>query len=372
MNIRKILWIGLVINQFAPIDKIVTAPLIYLQTKTINTSKTGLVFKNSIIVSFLCLIGFFLSSSRNLLLLFPFLFILLAELTNLSQNQKKYHYLKIGLTINILYGLISILLWTGGVNIGGSITQLGRGLSFIKGPSGFSPTLQVYGTLCVVWLIFDYISYRKIRPFAYIVILALVLTLNRASFILLFLFFLTYKPYTANLILLLTILLLALIPDIYFAASSVSTLQSREELRYGAFLSYWTSTDPIIILFGKGTHLTSVEIASKTIWERTYIENGLDFIFHSYGVMGFIIYLCYVGRLIYKCLCRKLFKFSLIVSYYYLVEQIFTNEFLSSSFCIFTILTLYVIKNSNSDDKSTKYRSPSSFDGLVWFRQSSL
>lgn len=93
--------------------------------------------------------------------------------------------------------------------------------------------------------------------------------------------------------------------------------------------------------------MTSEKIARHTIWGRQYIENGWDFIFHTYGFIGFIVYTCIIMALLYVVWKRGARKFFILIIYYYFVEQILTNEFLASSFCFFTTTILVLSKKNN-------------------------
>lgn len=351
---KDVCWIGLIINHGIPIDKIIVFPLLYFQLDKLNRQKRKRYGNNFTIICFICLLGFIFNSQHNFLILYPLLFLLLAVISCDNSNyHAEYKYIKLGILLNTIYGLFSVVLNLIGIDIGGSISLLGRGFEFLKGPSGFSPTLQVYGTLSVTWLFFDFLQHKRLRWLSILFILSVILTINRASFILLFLFFLYIRPKSAFLILLTIIIFLLLNTDLYNTLTSNSTLQSRSELRYGAYLSWWTSTDPLVIFLGKGTHLTSEAIAKKTIWERTYIENGLDFLLHSYGIIGLMVYIIFIGKLIYMAFKKHLYRFSIVIIYYYLIEQVFTNEFLSSSFCIVTIMILSTIHQFHKNEKPT-------------------
>ena len=288
----------------------------------------------------MCLLGFINSSNPNVLIIYPLLFIFLSILT--ANKEQDFSLLSLPIKLNIIYGLLSMALAMIGIHTSGCINQLGRGFVFIPGPLGFGSTIQVFGTLCISLILILIATKQSRSPWMYVACFAIIVSLNRASIIFLYLILLLYRPKTALIIAIGMMVVIMIVEPIQDFLFSASTLNSRQELRQGAQLSYWSSHDPLIILFGKGTHLTSDSIAYKTIWERRYIENGIDFLFHSYGCVGFVLYLGFIGYVCIRTLKIKAWRLCIMALYYLTIVQTLTNEFLSSSFCFFmsTILML--------------------------------
>ena len=323
MKKYKLYWTLLTINAGLPLDKLVVfilSILYYFQNSKSFRAKALVVFCILFMLAFTSFIG---NAEANV---------------KLIQNS---------LLVSIFWGIFSAILALIGIHTIGSLSLIEKGMPFLFAPVGFSPTVQVYGTLCVCWLIIAMETKQKRGWVFYLVLIASILTFNRATWIFLFLLLTIYhKKYAIGLFFIGAVIVscIELVQNVLF---SISTLSSRGELRAGAELSYWKSNDFFVYLFGKGTHLTSEKIARHTIWGRQYIENGWDFIFHTYGIIGFIVYTCIIISLLYVIWRRGAGKFSILIIYYYFVEQILTNEFLASSFCFFTTIILILSKKNN-------------------------
>lgn len=344
---EKLLWTLFNINQPIPLDKICVFILIltyYPKIETIN--KTKIIVAYFLLFSLIS-VSFLINSNRNFLIFYPLIFSLSAAI--ISNTRINLKLIQDSLLLNIYIGLIlSILATLLNTELPGTLSLIEKKLPFFYAPMGFCPTLQVYGTICIAWIIIAFETNQKKTINFYVILLSSIITLNRATLLFLLIVFFIYKTkLTTITVLIIAAILLSqdFIREILFSSS---TLSSRSELRVGAELSYWNSKDFIIHLVGKGSHITTEEIANKTLWGRTYIENGLDFIFHSYGIIGFIIYNLTIIFLIIKAIINKRAKFILLIIYYYYIEQFLTNEYLTFSLTYISIITLVLIKKQEA------------------------
>ncbi|MBM6845365.1 hypothetical protein [Phocaeicola plebeius] len=348
--LKKITWILLTINQaFIPIDKLISLPLLgYYFYK----GKSPLKYKY-LLFSILTLLFIFTTiwanPNSNILLIFPVIFGLLAFLV--YDSEEDINIIQKALLLNIYFGLLSAILQTIGFSLIGNKSLYEKGLPFLYAPVGFSPTLQVYGTICITWLMIAFEKKQSLSFNYFIVTIATLYTLNRATLITFFLLLFIYKrKFALSLIITVLITILAT-PFLKENLFSTATMESRGDLRLGADISYWQSNDILIYLIGRGTHFTTEEISNLTFWGLSYIENGVDFIFHSYGIIGFILYISFVLTIIFTIYQNGKLHLILLVVYYFLIEQQFTNEFLSSSFCLFTASILLLSKNNIGNKK---------------------
>lgn len=343
----KLSWTLLTINVPIPFDKLYVLILggyYYRKGDKSICAKILIIFTLITAIAFL---SFILNSTRNLLIFYPILFTFTAIIAGITE--KNINLIQTALLPNIYYGIISAIIATCiGSELPGTLSLLSKGLPFIYAPMGFSPTLQVYGTLCIAWLLISLELKQKKNINFYIVVFSSILTFNRATWIFLFLLLLIYNRKYAILGIIAGIICIVSIDFIHESLLSSSTLESRDDLRVGAAISYWNSNNLIVYLLGRGSHLTIEDIAERTIWGRQYIENGWDFIFHSYGIIGFIIYTNAVLYFIYIMIKRGYKKFILFIIYYYFIEQILTNEYLTSSLSIITS-TLLILSNSEKE-----------------------
>lgn len=361
--IKQTIWMLLTINQaFIPIDKLISLPLLgYYFYKGQSAKKFNYLFFSTLTLFFV-LITIWVNPNSNILLIFPILFGLLAFFV--YDSEEDINIIQKALLFNIYFGLISAILQTSGFPMVGNKSLYEKGLPFLYAPVGFSPTLQVYGTLCITWLM---IALEKKQPLTFnyiIIIIATLYTLNRATLITFFLLLFIYKRKFATSITIIILVTILAIPFLRENLFSTATIESRGDLRLGANISYWQSNDILIYLIGKGSHFTSEEIANLTFWGLSYIENGVDFIFHSYGIIGFILYISFVLTTIFIIYQNGKPHLILIALYYFLIEQQFTNEFLSSSFCIFTTSILLLSKQNNIPNQNSHHEKNSMLSSL--------
>lgn len=347
-NIEDILLLGLTVNTILPIDKY--SVLLYLLVKCINGFR--LTYGQGILlfsIGCVALESFWINYPASNREIFYPIFFLAASFFFIKSNISLLKVRNI-FFVNVLFGLICAILANIGVGNPYSRTLLEKGLPDLFAPLGFSPTNQVFGTFCVLHLIISF-EYRKFDWTFFVTIIALVLSFNRCSIIFLFIILYIYRRKVLYVILCTIVIAFIKWWKELEVLLSTATLGSRDELRYGVTLSFWRSKDTMVYLFGRGNSNTTDKIAAKTIWERSYIENGLDFILHSYGFLGLLVISIALVTLFLWIYQKKEWKFLIFFLYYLLIEQWMTHEFLASSFMFFMgIITMLVeqktIKNS--------------------------
>lgn len=248
------------------------------------------------------------------------------------------------LSINILFGLVAAIAASLGFENEFSYSLREKMLPYIYAPYGFSPTQQVYGTFCILIQIISF-EYKKYDWLFVASLICMIFTLNRCTLLFFGILLFVYKrKYFLSLCIAGIIFIITyweMISEIMF---STDTLDSRKDLRQGVEISFWKSNDIIVYLLGRGNTNTTEHIASKTLWEHTYIEHGLDFIFHCYGYIGFTIILLFILGFISQLIKKKQWGYALITFYYLMIEPFFTHEFLASSFFYFIFIILYLSK----------------------------
>ena len=255
------------------------------------------------------------------------------------------------LTINVTLGVAFALF----ANLFGpnlfSFSLWEKGLPDLYAPMGFSPTQQVFGTLCIINLIICLERRLYSIPF-WISLVGVCATFNRCSLLFCCLLFAIYKKGIFLMLFLCCIPIVVFFwGDIYDVFFSLSTLVSRAELREGVDFSYWHSNNIFVYVFGNGNIETLDAIARKTEWGRSNVENGLDFLFHSYGILGFVLYSFLSMCFIFTLYRKKVSRLIPIVLFYLFFEQFFTQEFVSSSF-LFFLITVFLL--SDLDKKRFK------------------
>lgn len=346
--------IGLIVNRPIPLDKFFIFIYILLKflKKEIKFSKYNkFIILALITISSSSFIINFPSSSVQIF--FPLFFLIGGILLSKTDIDLLAIIRKI-LFINVIFGLLAVLLALFfGIDNPFVFSLAEKNLPDIYAPYGFSPTQQVYGTFCILVLIISF-EYKKYDWVFYISLFAVLLTLNRCTLIFLGILLFIYKP--KIFIVICTIMCIFIIKywdEIQLILFSTANLDSRIELRRGAELSFWQSHDMLVYIFGRGTPNISDNIAFQTIWERTYIEHGLDFILHCYGFFGLSIILMIIFLFLCYLLINKQWGLALFSLYYLLFEPIFTHEFLASSF-LFFIGVILLIKNKNMKSGKTK------------------
>ena len=335
------------VNRILPVDKI----YIVLYTSICwykNKFKLSKTIRHLILVIFtIPTVSFIINFPNSSIQIFYPSFFLLGALLGSTMKINPIWIRNI-IFINIILGFIAVIFSYLGYENDFSFSLREKALPFIYAPYGLSPTQQVFGTLCILALIISF-EYKKFDLIFTITLLATLSTLNRCTLLFFFLILFLYKKkifYTLSSILILTFLYYwDIISRVLF---STSTIDSRYELRKGAEISFWQSGELITYLFGKGNSNTTEEIAAKTLYGRTYIEHGLDFIFHCYGYLGSITIITIIIIYLYYLIKNKLWRYFYICCFYILFEQLFTHELLASSFFFFFLTIQLLIQRRNS------------------------
>lgn len=227
-----------------------------------------------------------------------------------------------------------------------------KGISFLMPFKGFTTTVQTFGTICIMWIVINFETGKKRFGFQFfIVLLSLILTFNRSSYLFVFIVLALYNRrfFWASALLLgmFLILFFKQITDFVF---NTGTLQSREELLQGFYLSYWNDNSILGYMFGKGNNFYPPEIVSRVKWDhRPDIENGYALLLHTYGFIGLMAYLLYSASLLINTLfLKKSFRLFVVVSFYLFVTQYFTQEFVTNIFYLF-IAAIVTLSNSSNE-----------------------
>lgn len=340
-KIQNIFFILLQLNVPIPFDKLLIIPYIMFLSFLKKIKFTRI---ERLILGILCVIAsisFIINYPQSSIQIYYPIIFLAASILAARSNINILIVRKI-LAVNIIIGLIAVIASYLGYENNFAFSHAQKMLPYLYGPLGLSPTQQVYGTFCILLQLISF-EYKKYDWLFFISILCLILTLNRCSILFFAILIFIYKRnYFYSLCIIGITLILyywEVISNIMF---STATLDSRGDLRKGAEISFWKSNDIIIYLFGRGNTNTTEAIAARTYWERTYIEHGLDFIFHCYGYIGFsiiaLLMIVFIGNLLRK----KSIGYALICIYYLMIEPLFTHEFIASSFFYFMFIILYL------------------------------
>lgn len=257
-----------------------------------------------------------------------------------------------------LYILISfcfgIMAYIAGPNF--TVTSLtSKGIPFLLPFKGLTTTVQTFGTICLLWIIINFeIGKRKFGVDFFIVLMSLTLTFNRSSY--LFLFFVlaiynrTFLWFSAVFFIALLTAFFEQITAFFF---NMSSLQSREELLQGFYLSFWNDNTFIGYLLGKGNNYYAPEIVSQVKWDhRSDIENGYALLLHTYGFAGLFGYFICTSLLLFYSLIIQSYKLAIIMALYFFMTQYFTQEFVTNIFYLFTAAVWTLLNNKNEYSSS--------------------
>lgn len=319
------------INRPLPFDKLFLFVFLLLNYKEVLKirGKQRVFFLGAIICATM---SFFVNLPESSVQIFyPILFILAGLI--IANKNYNLRYIRNIFFINILFGILCAVLADIGYENEFSRDLHEKGFPFLYGPLGFSATNQVYGTFCILHLLISY-EIRKFDFFALFAVLGLLMTMNRASWVFLACIWFWYRRKTLFTLLLAASYIIVSNWKFFQDIFDTGTLESRDELREGVQTVFWNSKDWIVLLFGFGNSKTTEDVASLTIHNTTYVENGLDFIAFAYGYLGLVFIGC---TLLYFLISRlsgkkKIFSFFLV---YLVFEQWLTQEFMSSSFMFF-------------------------------------
>ena len=350
INLNKIhngLLVLLQANKPFPLDKILIIPYIFF----LYTCKHIKLFKTE---KFILGILFFTATSSfvtnypngSIQIYYPIFFLsagLLAAHTKVNLLIVR----KI-LSINIIFGLGATIAAFLGFENEFSYSLREKMLPYIYAPYGLSPTQQVYGTFCILVQIISF-EYKKYDWLFVVSLICMIFTLNRCTLLFFGILLLVYKrKYFISLCIIGIITIVNYWDIISSIMFSTANLESRNDLRKGAEISFWKSNDMIIYLLGRGNTNTTESIAARTYWESTYIEHGLDFLLHCYGYIGFTIIVTVMLGFILKLIRKKQLGYALITIYYLMIEPFLTHEFLASSFFYFILIILHLSKTKSN------------------------
>lgn len=343
--VDKFLLLGLTINRGLPLDKVsVFVYVIYFLLK----KEVKLTYYNRWIIAALScvvLLSFCVNFLANVSfqILYPLVFVITGCM--IAASDMNLLTIRKILLVNVIFGIIASLLAINGYSNDFSLSLWEKNLPWLYAPFGFSPAIQVFGTFCILVLIISF-EYKKFDLFFFITLIAIALTMNRATFVFLAILIFVYKPKVFFMMAILgCFFIIKNWEELELVLFSTTNLNSRVALRQGAELSFWQSNDLIVYLFGRGTPRVSESFAAQTQWERTYIEHGLDFLLHSYGFLGvLVISIIIMSFLFYLFWIKKEKGLFLITFYYFVIEQLLTHEFLASSLCFVVACILLIIK----------------------------
>ncbi len=340
-----------------PLDKMLMAVLVmaicWLYPDSLKQST-----ENYIVYGFVCLTCV-LSAVVNLIIrpipLFPI--IALAFVFLVARHKQIIDLLFVALTWHIIMGVILLMVSYAYKDMIFYSSLAGKGLPFIHTPVGFVSTVQVFGTLCIIWMIIYFekvkaTGHKKGYKFLYfIVTLALLLTLNRSTFLFYFVL-LAFKDrrllciYVFLIMLTIVILVKVGLGSIFFGTQ---TLTSRSELLEGFNLSFWRGGTIMTYIFGKGDNFLTQDILNRVKWDfRQDIENGYAMLLHTYGFFGLTIFIISGSIFVLKLILEQRWYLAAIVGYYFFVSSFFTQEFVSVSFYIFLLVILIIRKNTGT------------------------
>lgn len=330
-------------NKPFPLDKILIIPYIFFlyTCKHIKLFKTEKLILG--ILFFTTTLSFLINYPNGSIQIYYPIFFLSAGLLATHTKINLLVVRKI-LSINIIFGLGATIAAFLGFENEFSYSLREKMLPYIYGPYGLSPTQQVYGTFCILIQIISF-EYKKYDWLFVSSLICMIFTLNRCTLLFFGILLFVYKrKYFISLCIIGIITIINYWDIISSIMFSTTNLESRDDLRKGAEISFWKSNDMIIYLFGRGNTNTTENIAARTYWERTYIEHGLDFILHCYGYIGLTIIVILILGFIFKLIRKKQLGYALIITYYLMIEPFFTHEFLASSFFYFVLIILHLSK----------------------------
>lgn len=225
-----------------------------------------------------------------------------------------------------------------------------KGLPFVFSARGFTPTVQTYGTLCILWMVLYTI--RKEEGLATkadtimfaITTLGLVLTLNRSSLLFwIILVAVKMKRLFTVIAVIMFGFLVSFWKEIIAFVTNKSSLESRSELLEGFNISYWNSNSLSVYVFGRGNNELPAHIVEKVKWDhRSDIENGYAMLLHTYGIVGLAFYLLVSITFVWALLRYRKYSEATILTYFLFVSPYLTHEFVSTTFYLFLAAILYV------------------------------
>ncbi|MDX5337585.1 MAG: hypothetical protein LPK25_01070 [Cyclobacteriaceae bacterium] len=223
-----------------------------------------------------------------------------------------------------------------------------KGLPFLHAAKGFTTTVQAYGTLVISWFLIFYFKKENQQihlwdKIAYgLVLLGLILTFNRNSFLVFYLIlFFKHKRIFWLTVFLAIGFYLYFFEFINKLIFNLSTISSRADLLQAFRIAFFEQTDWLGYLIGHGNNMVGEGIAKGTIYGTGYIENGTSVLLYTYGFVGYLGYLVTIlGFSVLFFLKRKVFYAGMFF-YIFIVAQQFTHEFFSTT--IYLQLTVFLL-----------------------------
>ncbi|MDR6341822.1 hypothetical protein HNQ91_004899 [Filimonas zeae] len=344
---------------FFPLDKVLL--IFFVFALVIARGEKMIVPINNWIIYILVLISCVVSSAINLtasvITLFPIP--ALAFVYFAVHYKDFFRLLYGGMTLHVVLGFLILIVSYIIPDIGWYGSLWTKGMPFIHTPMGFVSTVQVYGTLCIIWLILYYCKRRmndvtRVDKLLYfIVTVAIIATCNRSTY----LFYFLLLIFNDRRILLLYFIVVSIAIILLFNEGlgnvlfNIDTLESRSELLEGFNLSFWKTGNIYTYLFGRGTNILGEEVLNKVKWDyRSDIENGYAMLLHTYGFWGLGVFVFSALAFVVKLFLQRHWQLGIIVFYYFFISSYFTQEFVSTSFYLLIIAVCLV---SNMNKKAT-------------------
>lgn len=344
---KFVLLLLLTINNIFPFDKvaIIILDLLYYPKLKFLSSRLKLV----IFLIFLSLsISYTLNlGTASLRIFYPFLFFLGAIFLSYEEiDLKKISYLFLP---NIIVGILGVIYCLAS-NLEPNnfvVMSWGKSIIFPICATGFSPTPQVYGTFCIlyIWGCLD----KNQVDFGFVLsVVGILLSQNRTSYIFLLLILLLYK---GNWVVFLGFILFVILlnnKEVFIDIGNSQNLDSRVLLRHGFELQFWNSNNLSTYLTGIGNNQIAPQYSRYNLDSRPYIENGLDFILAISGFNGLILLSIILLFYLIDLLKKRKIRICIIFMFYMMVNQWLTQEFLASSFFFFILFVLILSEQKNN------------------------
>lgn len=357
--LMSLLFFGCTLNALIdfPLEKLfmvialVVTVFFYYRNISIDAFRGLLLLSAAVVLSLL-----FNISSFNYLLIFPilgYLFIIL-----ISNNHRNFIFLYWGLWIHIFLGLVFVVhsyLVDFSEMTRFVRPMMDKGLPFLHASTCFTPTVQSFGTMSLSWLLLysnrlHFIPKSRFDNVAFIIVLlALICTFNRNTYVLFILYiFYYYRRFFY------VVFSFAIIGTLYYMKFisqlflNMKTVDSRRLGLEGFYLSYIKSDSLLVYMFGRGDDMVEEIYTTHTVLglDYQYIENGAASILHSIGLIGFIIYGIICLYFILNLVLKRQWFLSIFSFYLLFIAQLFTNEFFASTFyIILVVICLISTKN---------------------------
>ncbi|TDQ19636.1 hypothetical protein DFQ04_1460 [Algoriphagus boseongensis] len=223
-----------------------------------------------------------------------------------------------------------------------------KGLPFLHAAKGLTTTVQAFGTLIISWFLIYYFKKAKAQLSAWdrmaylVVLLGLILTFNRNSFLIFYiLLFFQHKRFFWLTVIAGIAFYLYFFEFINKLIFNVSTLNSRADLLQAFRIAFFEQTDWMGYLIGHGNNIVGEAIAKNTIYNTGYIENGTSVLLYTYGFIGYFLYLVSVVTFAFMFFRKRNFFFASMFFYIFIIAQQFTHEFYSTT--IYLLISVFLL-----------------------------